>query len=73
MVEQVDLLLSALSPKTRAAVVLHHLHGYRYKEIAAILGLPEGTVASRLSDALARMRRQAGSGRGNDGRRSLKR
>jgi RNA polymerase sigma-70 factor, ECF subfamily len=57
--ELLDELLSALSPKARAVVVLHFLHGYRHREIAAMLRLPEGTVASRLSYALARMRRRA--------------
>src|SRR5215471_16877514 len=47
--ELLDSLLSTLSPRVRAVVVLHFLHGYRYREIAAILRLPEGTVASRLS------------------------
>jgi RNA polymerase sigma-70 factor (ECF subfamily) len=54
-----DELLSVLSPKARAVVVLHFLHGYRYREIAHILGIPEGTVASRLSHSLAQMRRKA--------------
>src|SRR5437660_3627107 len=57
--ELLDDLLAALSPKARAVVVLHFLHGYRYREIAAMLGLPEGTVASRLSHALTQMRRRA--------------
>jgi RNA polymerase sigma-70 factor (ECF subfamily) len=57
--EQLDELLSTLSPKARAVVVLHFLHGYRYGEIADIVGLPEGTVASRLSEALTQMRRHA--------------
>ena len=55
--ERVDELLAVLSPKTRALVVLHFLHGYTYREIAAILGLRERTVARRLSQALAQMRR----------------
>lgn len=53
----VDDALSVLSPRTRAVVVLHHEHGYRYREIAEMLGVPEGTVASRLSEGLRRMRR----------------
>ena len=57
--ELLDELLSTLSPKARAVVVLHFLHGYRYREIAAMLRLPEGTVASRLSHALTQMRRRA--------------
>jgi RNA polymerase sigma-70 factor (ECF subfamily) len=57
--ELLDDLLSVLSPKARAVVVLHFLHGYRHREIAVMLRLPEGTVASRLSHALTRMRRRA--------------
>lgn len=57
--ELLDELLSVLTPKARAVVVLHFLHGYRHREIAAMLRVPEGTVASRLSQALARMRRHA--------------
>ena len=55
--ERADELLAVLSPKTRALVVLHFLHGYRYREIAAILGLRERTVARRLSRAPAQIRR----------------
>jgi RNA polymerase sigma-70 factor (ECF subfamily) len=58
MTDLLDDLLSTLSPKARAVVVLHFVHGYRYREIAAMLRLPEGTVASRLSQALAQMRRR---------------
>jgi RNA polymerase sigma-70 factor (ECF subfamily) len=57
--ELLDNLLVTLSPRARAVVVLHFLHGYRYREIAVMLRLPEGTVASRLSQALAMMRRHA--------------
>ena len=71
--EQVDALLSVLSPRTRAVVVLHHLHGYRYREIAEILHIPQGTVASRISDAVARMRRHAERDRGNGGPAALNR
>jgi RNA polymerase sigma-70 factor (ECF subfamily) len=61
--ELVDDLLSSLSPKVRAVVVLHFLHGYRYREIATMMGVPEGTVASRLSQALGQMRRRANGDR----------
>ncbi|HEY7201960.1 MAG TPA: RNA polymerase sigma factor [Candidatus Dormibacteraeota bacterium] len=57
--ELLDELLRQLSPRARAVVVLHFLHGYRYREIAVMLGIPEGTVASRLSQALVQMRRHA--------------
>jgi RNA polymerase sigma-70 factor (ECF subfamily) len=49
-------LLDALKPEARAAIVLYHFHGYRYREIAEILGVPEGTVATRISTGLRRMR-----------------
>lgn len=63
LTERLDELLSVLSPKARAVVVLHFLHGYRYREIAVILGLPVGTVNSRLSHALTQMRRQVSRNR----------
>jgi RNA polymerase sigma-70 factor (ECF subfamily) len=48
--------LAALGPEQRAVVVLRHLLGYTPGEIAAMLGVPRGTVNSRLRrglDALA--------------------
>ena len=44
----------------RAAVVLVDTQGYAYSEAAAILGIPPGTVASRLSSAHARLRTALG-------------
>ncbi len=40
--------ISRLPDEYRSAVVLSDLHGLRYAEIAQILGVPEGTVKSRL-------------------------
>ena len=59
LADRVDELLAVLTPKQRALVVLHFLHGYRYREIAAMLRVPEGTVASRLSHAMSLMRDRA--------------
>jgi RNA polymerase sigma-70 factor, ECF subfamily len=59
LAERLDELLAVLSPRQRALVVLHFLHGYRYREIAAMLRIPEGTVASRLSQAMTLMRERA--------------
>ncbi|HET9780404.1 MAG TPA: RNA polymerase sigma factor [Candidatus Dormibacteraeota bacterium] len=50
-----------LPTKQAAALVLRHYHGYTNREIAAALGVPEQTVASRL--ATARKQLQAVLGR----------
>jgi len=50
--------LASLSPEHRAVIVLRHLLEYTPGEIAELLGLPRGTVNSRLRrglDALQRM------------------
>ena len=43
--------MKKLPPKQAAALVLRHYHGYTNREIAAALGVPEQTVASRLGAA----------------------
>jgi RNA polymerase sigma-70 factor (ECF subfamily) len=45
-----------LSPEQRAVVVLHHHLGYPLTEIAATLGIPVGTVRSRLHYATRQLR-----------------
>jgi RNA polymerase sigma-70 factor (ECF subfamily) len=53
LVERSDLIraLRKLPPKQAAALVLRHFHGYSNREIAAALGVPDQTVASRLASA----------------------
>ena len=46
--EEVTSALGALPEEYRAALVLSDLQGLRYAEIADMLGVPEGTVKSRL-------------------------
>ncbi len=53
--------LATLSPKLRAAVVLHYYDGLTREEIASVLGVPAGTVASRIAKAVAIMRKSIGS------------
>ena len=48
--------LAALPPDHRAVIVLRHLLEYTPGEIAELLGLPRGTVNSRLRRGLDRMR-----------------
>lgn len=52
----VELAMADLSPKLRAAVVLQYFEDRPREEIAEILGVPPGTVASRLANAMAQMR-----------------
>ena len=46
--EEITRAIEALPEDYRSAVVLSDIQGLRYAEIATILGIPEGTVKSRL-------------------------
>jgi RNA polymerase sigma-70 factor (ECF subfamily) len=46
--DEITKAIDALPDEYRSAVVLSDLHDLRYAEIAEILGVPEGTVKSRL-------------------------
>ena len=48
--------ITALEEKHRLPVVLYYLEGFRTREIAAMLGVPEGTVKSRLRTAREQLR-----------------
>jgi RNA polymerase sigma-70 factor (ECF subfamily) len=41
--------LNSLSPELKEALVLRDLEGLAYREIAEMLGIPEGTVKSRIN------------------------
>jgi RNA polymerase sigma-70 factor (ECF subfamily) len=49
--DQVRHAISQLEPEFREAIVLREIEGLSYKEIAAVLNIPMGTVMSRLSRA----------------------
>ena len=53
---RVDAALRALPPPLREVVVLRELEGLDYAAIARIIGVPAGTVMSRLSRARERLR-----------------
>lgn len=50
--------VAALSPQRRVVIVLRYGLGYAPPEIAELLGLPVGTIHSRLARALADLRRE---------------
>ena len=54
--DQLERSFSGLSPEQRAVLVLHHHLGYPMHEIASLLGIPEGTVKSRLHYAVRQIR-----------------
>ncbi|MHC4598717.1 MAG: sigma-70 family RNA polymerase sigma factor [Planctomycetota bacterium] len=61
----VEELLGALPPENRVPLVLHHLEGFTYAEVGEALGVPEGTVKSRVSRGLEQVRTGV-SGRGRE-------
>jgi RNA polymerase sigma-70 factor (ECF subfamily) len=48
--------IESLPDEFREAVVLREIEGLSYKEVAAVLGVPMGTVMSRLSRARERLK-----------------
>ena len=60
--DQLDRALAALSPDHRAVVVMHHYDGLALGEIADILGVPYGTVGSRLHHAIRSLRAAIAAG-----------
>ncbi|MGD0627847.1 MAG: RNA polymerase sigma factor [Terracidiphilus sp.] len=61
---QLQHLLTAVSPASRAVLTLHYLEDFTLQEVAAILQLSAGTVKSRLAYGL-RCLRKAMDGKGN--------
>jgi len=55
--DDVHMALNRLSEDFRLVVLLADLQGFRYKEIAEIMGCPIGTVMSRLSRARQQLQR----------------
>ncbi len=53
---QVRQALATLTERQREAVELAYFGGHTYRDVAEVLGIPEGTAKSRLRDGLARLR-----------------
>ena len=54
--EAVRKAVEALPEGERECLTLSEFHGFKYAEIADILGIPEGTVKSRMHGAVRRLR-----------------
>lgn len=50
--------VTALSEPYREVVVLRHYEGLKFREIGELLGIPEGTVKSRMAEALTQLSRR---------------
>jgi RNA polymerase sigma-70 factor, ECF subfamily len=57
----IDAAMATLAPEFRAAVALRDLVGCDYAEIAAVLGIPPGTVRSRIARGRAALAAQLGN------------
>jgi RNA polymerase sigma-70 factor (ECF subfamily) len=53
---QVRQAMATLSERQREAIVLAYFGGHTYRDVARVLGIPEGTAKSRLRDGLLRLR-----------------
>jgi RNA polymerase sigma-70 factor, ECF subfamily len=58
LLQQLPALIAKLPPRSRAVIVLRYMHEMSLVETAAVLGIPVGTVKSRVSYGLGILRRQ---------------
>jgi RNA polymerase sigma-70 factor (ECF subfamily) len=58
--------LGTLKPHPRAALVLRHVYGYDYEQVAAFLGTSPGNVGSLLTRAHASLRERLRATTGSD-------
>jgi RNA polymerase sigma-70 factor (ECF subfamily) len=59
---EIEAALASLPVDLREAVVLVEVLGLRYREVARVLGVPEGTVKSRVFSARSRLHRWSTAG-----------
>jgi len=61
LAEAVNKAMVELSPDHRAVVAMHHLEDIEVEDVARMLGVPHGTVLSRLARARAVLKRKLAS------------
>ena len=61
--ERVRRCLGVLTELQRESVTLAYYGGYSYRQVASLLGVPAGTVGTRMRDGLIRLRDCLGAGR----------
>jgi RNA polymerase sigma-70 factor (ECF subfamily) len=70
-VDTVRQAIEALPVDFREAIVLRELEGMSYKDIAAVVGIPVGTVMSRLARGRERLLVMLGSSKTMEGHRDV--
>ena len=65
--DEVRAALASLSDVQREAIVLAYFGGRTYREVAAELGIPEGTAKTRLRDGLVKLRHVLSRAKENEG------
>lgn len=58
LAEKISRAMKRLRPKEREIIILQHLQDFSYQEIADLLGIPIGTVMSRLYSARRSLKRE---------------
>ena len=66
--EQVRGALMKISEAYRSVLILRHYEDFKFREIAEVLGIPEGTVKSRMAEGLTQLARLLEA----EGRRDVK-
>ena len=60
--EDVRAAVAGLPEEQRVPILLAYFEGYSYRQLAELLGIPEGTAKSRIRRALARLNTSLTSG-----------
>lgn len=59
--DEVAAAMARLTPVQRDAIALAYYEGRTYREVAELLGVPEGTIKTRIRDGIGRLREMMGA------------